>query len=149
LHKSYGVSSPIQFFSEEILFKLKRKSDHRYWLLSVIREEKQKAFYINYIFCRDDYLLELNKTYLAHSTLTDILTFSYDENAGTVSGDIFISIERVQENSVKFKQDFDTELRRVMVHGVLHLTGHSDKGKKEKNNMRELEDRYLAIFKNR
>ena len=141
------MTSPVQFFYEDIPFTLKRKADHRRWLLSVIREEKKKPWYINFIFCGDLYLLELNKTYLDHSTLTDILTFSYnDEDPAKISGDIFISIERVHENSTKFKQDFDTELRRVMVHGVLHLTGYRDKKLDERRKMKEMEDHYLAKF---
>jgi probable rRNA maturation factor len=137
------VSSPIQFFSEGISFTLKNKTEVRNWLNLVIREEKKKPWYINFIFCNDEYLLELNKAYLKHETLTDILTFPYQDDANAISGDIFISIDRVKENSAKFMQGFEMELHRVMVHGVLHLLGYSDHGKKKKEIMTEREDHYL------
>jgi len=137
------VSSPIQFFSEGIPFTLKNKTGISKWLNVVIREEKKKPWYLNFIFCSDEYLLELNKTYLRHETLTDILTFPYQDNPDTISGDIFISIDRVMENAAEFRQDFEKELQRVMVHGVLHLIGYSDHGKKKKKIMTEREDHYL------
>jgi probable rRNA maturation factor len=137
------VSSPIQFFSEGISFTLKNKTDIRKWLKVVIRQEKKTPWYINFIFCSDDYLLELNKTYLQHETLTDILTFPYQDDPDIISGDIFISIDRVKENADEFRQDFEKELQRVMVHGVLHLIGYSDHGKKKKIIMTEREDYYL------
>lgn len=88
----------------------------------------------------------LNKNYLDHETLTDILTFPYQENDKMVSGDIFISIDRVRENATEFGQDFEKEVKRVMVHGVLHLIGYSDHRKKEKVIMTDREDYYLALF---
>ncbi len=137
------MSSPIQFFSEGIPFNLKNKTGIRKWLNSVIREEKKKPWYLNFIFCSDEYLLELNKTYLQHETLTDILAFPYQDDPDIISGDIFISIDRVIENAAEFRQDFEKELQRVMVHGVLHLIGYSDHGKKKKKIMTEREDHYL------
>ncbi len=137
------MSSPIQFFSEGISFTLKNKIEIRKWLNVAIREEKKKPWYINFIFCSDDYLLELNRTYLQHETLTDILTFPYQDDTDTISGDIFISIDRVKENADEFRQDFEKELQRVMIHGVLHLIGYSDHGKKNKKIMTEREDYYL------
>ncbi len=110
---------------------------------SVIREEKKKPWYTNFIFCSDDYLADLNRTYLHHETLTDILTFPYQDEKDTISGDIFISIDRVKENADEFHQDFEKELQRVMVHGVLHLIGYSDQGKMKKKIMTEREDYYL------
>jgi rRNA maturation RNase YbeY len=137
------VSFPIQFFSEGIPFTLKNKAKIRNWLNSVIREEKKNPWYTNFIFCSDDYLLELNRTYLHQETLTDILTFPYQDDKDTISGDIFISIDRVKDNAEEFRQDFEKELQRVMVHGVLHLIGYSDQGKTKKKIMREREDYYL------
>jgi rRNA maturation RNase YbeY len=137
------VSLPIQFFSEDILFTLKDKTGIRRWLNDVIREEKKKPWYINFIFCSDSYLFELNKTYLKHETFTDILTFPYQDDKEIISGDIFISITRVKENAIDFDQDFDKELLRVMVHGILHLVGYSDHEKKEKKIMTKREDYYL------
>ena len=115
------MSYPIQFFSEGISFTLKNKTGIRKWLDLVILGEKKKPWYINIIFCSDDYLFELNKTYLKHETLTDILTFPYQEDQRTITGDIFISVDRVKENAIEFNQDFEKELSRVMVHGILHL----------------------------
>jgi rRNA maturation RNase YbeY len=141
------VTRPIQFFREEIPFILKDKIHIRRWLDSVILEEKKKPWYINIILTNDEYLFELNKTYLQHETFTDILTFPYqEEDKNIISGDIFISINRVKENASIFKQDFEMELRRVMVHGVLHLIGYNDKGKKEKELMTKKEDYYLEKF---
>jgi probable rRNA maturation factor len=139
------VSFPIQFFNEDTAFRLKGKASIRKWLNHVIRSENKKPWYINFIFCSDAYLLDLNKTYLDHSTLTDILTFPYEEDEETISGDIFISIERVRENAKEYRQEFEMELKRVMVHGILHLIGYSDKGKKEKARMTAKEDFYLGL----
>ena len=138
------MSHAIQFFSEGIFFILKDKASIRKWLTLVIREERKNPWYINFIFCSDDYLFELNKTYLKHETFTDVLTFPYGEDNSIISGDIFISINRVKENAVDFDQDFETELKRVMIHGILHLIGYNDHGKKEKKIMTEREDHYLA-----
>ena len=140
------MSFPIQFFSESISFTLKNKIGIRKWLNNVIKEEQHKAWYINFIFCSDDYLLELNKTYLQHETLTDILTFPYDGENGKITGDIFISIDRVKDNALEFNQKFDNELKRVIVHGVLHLIGYSDNETVEKEVMRDKEDYYLSKF---
>jgi rRNA maturation RNase YbeY len=140
------MSFLIQFFSEDIPFVLKNKACCRRWLNNVIREEKKISGDINFIFCSDEYLLDLNKTYLRHETLTDILTFPYADDLKTLSGDIFISIERVKENASRFQQDFEKELKRVMVHGLLHLIGYDDHGKKEKEIMTEREDHYLGKY---
>jgi probable rRNA maturation factor len=137
------VAFTIRFFSEDVPFVLKDKTAIRSWLKEVILEEGKSLHGINYIFCSDDYLLTLNKTYLQHDTLTDIITFPYEETAGQVSGDIFISVERVKENSEEFRQDFKKEIKRVMVHGLLHLIGYGDHDKKEKKVMRTKEDYYL------
>ena len=137
------MSLPIQFFSEDISFILKDKTGIRKWLNDAIREEKKTPWYINFIFCNDNYLFELNKTYLRHETLTDILTFPYQDEKNIISGDIFISIDRVKENAIEFDQDFNRELLRVMIHGILHLIGYSDHGKEQKKIMTEHEDYYL------
>lgn len=99
---------------------------------------------LSYIFCSDKYLQEINNQYLKHRTFTDIITFNYGAEEG-IEGDIFISINRVKENANKFKSDFDTELHRVIIHGVLHLIGYNDKTKTEKALMREKEDTYLSL----
>jgi rRNA maturation RNase YbeY len=140
------LDQKIQFFSENITFRLPNKARIRSWLLSVIQSEKKKAWYINYIFCDDLYILELNKTYLDRDYFTDVISFSYSEEPGTVSGDIFISIDRVRENADKFGQSFDSEIRRIMVHGLLHLTGYRDRLKNEKKRITKKEDHYLSLF---
>lgn len=139
------MSSPIQFFSEGISFTLKNKTGIRKWLNQVISEEQKGPWYINFIFCNDEYLFELNKTYLKHQTFTDILTFPYEHETDEISGDVFISIDRVIENAAEFHQEFDQELKRVIVHGVLHLIGYSDEGKNKKS-MTAKEDYYLSKF---
>jgi probable rRNA maturation factor len=138
------VGSSILFFNEEISFVLKNKTGVRHWLNRVIQAEKWSTGMISFIFCTDEFLLKLNNAYLQHDTLTDILTFPSEENPGEVSGEIYISIERVRENALLFSQKFDQELKRVMVHGVLHLMGYSDHGK-ERKKMTLLEDRYLEM----
>jgi len=142
------VNSKIQFFSEETSFILKNKNAIRLWLIKAINEENKKPWYINFIFCNDQYLLELNKLYLNHSTLTDILTFPFIEDPDIISGDIYISVERVEENARIFGETKETEFRRVMVHGVLHLIGYKDKTGIQKKAMRQKENYYLNQFKN-
>ncbi|HSN49653.1 MAG TPA: rRNA maturation RNase YbeY [Bacteroidales bacterium] len=138
------MNSKIQFFSEDTAFNLKGKLRLRKWIQEVIASEQKKPWYINFIFCSDVYLLELNKTYLKHSTFTDVITFPYEENETTVSGDIFISIERVEDNAFTYGESFDRELHRVMIHGVLHLLGYEDKSADKKKEMTAREDLYLA-----
>ena len=117
----------------------------RIWIEDVIKKEKKTVGDITYIFCDDDYLLERNKEFLDHNTLTDIITFNYciDNN---ISSDIMISIDRVKENSTTFENSFNEELKRVMIHGILHLIGYNDKSDKEKELMREKENYYLNMF---
>jgi rRNA maturation RNase YbeY len=141
------VNSKIQFFSEGTSFILKNKNTIRSWLLKAISEENKKPWYINFIFCNDDYLLELNQIYLDHNTLTDILTFPFAERPDIVSGDIFISIDRVEENAKSFGEPEDRELRRVIIHGVLHLIGYKDKTRIDREIMRGKENYYLSLLK--
>lgn len=120
-------------------------NQNKKWLNQVISNEAKEEGDITYIFCDDDYLLEKNIRFLNHNTLTDVITFDYCEG-NSVSGDIFISIERVKENSEVFKVDFLTELNRVMVHGLLHLLGYKDKTERESNLMRKKENYYLSKY---
>ena len=120
-------------------------NQNKKWLNQVISNEDKEEGDITYIFCDDDYLLEKNIRFLNHNTLTDVITFDYCEG-NSVSGDIFISIERVKENSEVFKVDFLTELNRVMVHGLLHLLGYKDKTERESNLMRKKENYYLTEY---
>jgi len=135
----------ITFSTIETNFQLQNKLKVRTWVKGIIAAEGKLAGDITYIFCNDDYLGKLNKQYLNHETLTDIITFDYSENR-ILSGDIFISIERVKENAVSFKTNLSAELGRVMAHGVLHLTGYKDKKPDEKIIMRAKEDFHIESF---
>ena len=140
------MSLKIRFFSEEIDFVLEKRVKVRQWITGVIRAENKNPGTINYIFCSDGYLLDLNKAYLQHDTLTDIITFPNEDIPTKISGDIYISVERVKENALKFQQEPGSELKRVMVHGVLHLLGYHDKTRNEKTLMRSKEDYYLLRY---
>ena len=129
----------------KINFKLTGEKKYTDWICSIITKEGKVLRQIDYIFCTDKYLLELNQKHLDHNTYTDIITFDYTLN-NLVSADIFISIERLRENSKKFKVAFKNELLRVMVHGVLHLLGYKDKSKKDAQRMREKENKAIELF---
>ena len=135
----------VLFNNQSIDFKLKHKTKLKQWIKTITEKEKHTLGTINYIFCSDDELLEINIKHLNHNTLTDIITFDYTE-AKKIHSDIFISIDRVTENAKKFKVDFDTELRRVMIHGILHLCGYKDKTSADAELMRKKENSSLIIF---
>ncbi len=116
------------------------------WIKKILQIEKRQLGTLTFIFCDDDYLLTLNKTYLQHDTLTDVITFDYGEELGGISGDIFISKDRVHENAQELGILFLEELYRVMVHGVLHLLGYSDKEAEEVMLMRQKENYYLSLL---
>lgn len=137
----------INFFSQDIPFKIPKSGKARTWIREVILREKKTLASINYIFCSDDYLGTLNQQYLNHATLTDILTFDHSENSQNIEGDIFISIDRVSENARFFKTTVDEEIHRVLIHGVLHLIGYKDKTSRQKSQMREKENAYLSLRK--
>ncbi len=136
---------PIHFFQEGVRYKTPRASKIKQWVKQTCETEGFKIGEINYIFCNDSYLLKLNKEYLNHRTLTDIITFDYCDN-NEISGDIFISLERVKENAMKFSVSLNEELLRVMIHGALHLMGYSDKTTSQKNLMRKKENEYLSLW---
>ncbi|MGC1241166.1 MAG: rRNA maturation RNase YbeY [Chryseosolibacter sp.] len=135
----------INFFDQDISFKIPKPQKTRRWILDVISREKKQLTEINYILCSDEYLLSMNKEYLNHKTLTDIITFDNSEIPDAIEGDIFISIERVQANAVELATEFDEELHRVLIHGVLHLIGYGDNTPSEKKVMRKKEDAYLSL----
>ena len=135
----------IQFCSEDITFSLKEKLKHKAWLNEVAKQEGKKILELTYVFCSDMYLLQINQEYLNHDTLTDIVTFDNSEDPKKIEGDIFISIERVKENGDKLGTS-ETELERVMVHGLLHLLGYKDKKKEDKALMTEKEDFYIKQY---
>ena len=135
----------IQFCTEDTTFSLKEKLKHKAWLNEVAKQEGKKILELTYVFCSDEYLLQINQEYLNHDTLTDIVTFDNSEDPKKIEGDIFISIERVKENGDKLGTS-ETELERVMVHGLLHLLGYKDKKKEDKALMTEKEDFYIKQY---
>ncbi len=136
----------IHFHNLQIDFKLKNKAKLKSWVKHIAEFEKKTIGTLNYIFTSDEELLQKNKQFLNHNTLTDIITFDYCEN-NTLNGDIFISIERVTENAKKFNVEFIEELHRVIIHGTLHLCGYKDKTKATATLMRKKEDWALRKLK--
>ena len=132
-------------FNYEADFELTEEAVISDWLSKVIVSENKKEGDINYIFCDDDYLVEINKQYLDHDTLTDIISFDYSVG-NELNGDIFISVERVKENAVEYGVSFEDELKRVMVHGILHYSGYKDKSEEDERIMRGKEDEKLGMF---
>ncbi len=136
----------IQYASTQTKFRLKEKERTTIWLEHVIGIKHKFPGNLTFIFCSDNYLLEVNKQYLQHDTYTDIITFNYNEGH-YISGDIFISVDRVKENAAAYKVTFEDELHRVMAHGVLHLLGYNDKSKTDASEMRKMEEMALAMMK--
>ncbi|MBE8714100.1 rRNA maturation RNase YbeY [Sphingobacterium hungaricum] len=135
----------ILFFNEGLEFTLKNKQKVRSWIFETIKSEGfKRVSELNFIFCSDAYLLEINQQYLNHDTFTDIVTFDSSEEEEVIAGDIFISVERTRENALKFGVTETAELHRVIIHGVLHLCGFGDKNKKDKELMTAKENEYLA-----
>ena len=136
----------INFFTEDIEFKFKKKKDLKSWIKQVIVSEKKVIGNLNYIFTSDKYLLKINQKYLNHNTYTDIITFNYDEG-NIINGDIYISIDRVKENAMKYANNFDNEFYRVVIHGVLHLIGYDDTNEYLEKVIRNKEDDYLKLLR--
>lgn len=136
----------IRFFEEEVKFKLQNRNKYKRWLKSIAFEEGFSVQDLNYIFCTDEYLHEINLKYLQHDTYTDIITFDQSELSTKISGEIYISIDRVVENAKSLQVTFEKELNRVISHGLLHLCGYTDKNKSDKLNMRLKEDAALGGF---
>lgn len=134
----------IQFFEEDISYKLKNKALVRQWIKDTITAEGFKLKELTYVFCSDAYLLPMNQQYLDHDTYTDIITFDNSDVEGDIVGDIFISVERIRENAAKFKISETDEMHRVIIHGALHLLGYTDKTVVTKQKMTQKEDEYLA-----
>jgi len=134
----------ISFFEEDIQFRLKDKALVRQWITDSVIKEGFKLKELNYIFCSDAYLLQINQQYLDHDTYTDIVTFDNSEEEGKIISDIFISIERIRENALKFNVAETDELHRVIIHGALHLLGYKDKTATDKQKMTQKEDFYLS-----
>lgn len=137
----------INFFQEETPFHLDKKLLRKKWLKSIAATENFKILDLNYIFCSDEYLFKMNLEYLDHNTYTDIITFDNSEEEKAIEGDIFISIERVKENSEKLGVPIQDELSRVISHGLFHLMGYKDKIKEEAQIMRSKEEFAINLFK--
>src|SRR5258705_12484163 len=132
-------------FNYESEFTLENEEAIATWLSAVIVSEKKTEGEINYIFCDDEYLHKINIEYLNHDTLTDIISFDYTMG-NEISGDIFVSVERDLDNSKDYNTSFDNELKRVLVHGVLHYCGYKDKSEEDVALMRSKEDEKLSMF---
>lgn len=135
----------IEFFFEEVSIPGFSEEEIREWIIGVIENEKNVPGDISFIFCNDQYLYQMNVQYLQHDSLTDIITFDYCPETGNISGDLFISIDRVEENARELNLSFHDELKRVMVHGVLHLMGYNDKDSAQRAAMRQRENYYLTL----
>ncbi|ADY53566.1 protein of unknown function UPF0054 [Pseudopedobacter saltans DSM 12145] len=135
---------PINFYKEDISYKISDINNLRSWINQTIVTEKKELQELNFILCSDEYLLKINQEYLNHDTYTDIITFDNSEDEGMIYGDVFISIERVKENARIFGVKTADELHRVIIHGTLHLLGYPDKKKQEKALMTEKENFYLS-----
>jgi probable rRNA maturation factor len=127
---------------DSVSFNLKNKRLIKSWIKDIIQQNKKEVGDINYIFCSDEKILEINKEFLKHDYYTDIISFDYCEE-NKISGDIFISIDTVKSNSIKYKTEFLEELHRVIIHGVLHFLGFKDKTKADAEKMREAENKAL------
>jgi len=132
-------------FNYENEFEISNEDAYADWLSTVIVSENKSEGDINYIFCDDAYLLEINQQYLDHDTLTDIISFDYSVG-NELHGDIFISTERVAENAADFGVPFEEELKRVLVHGVLHYCGYKDKSDADEKLMRQKEEEKMKLF---
>jgi probable rRNA maturation factor len=141
------MDASIQFHKADVRFRLLKQNELRMWLVSVAKKEGFKVESINVILCSDEYLYQMNVSYLKHKTYTDIITFDYSQRSSPLSGELYISIERVIDNADNLGIKASEELHRVMVHGVLHLCGYGDKTASDKALMRKKEDFYLSLRK--
>jgi probable rRNA maturation factor len=141
----YSTNSHISFCKVDIEYNHTQITKYRTWLKQACESEKRQLGELGYNFCSDNFLLDMNKQHLNHDYYTDIITFDFSEGK-LVSGDIYISIERVKENAKTENTTFKTELKRVIIHGLLHLCGYKDKSPKEAKLMRQKEDYYLSLW---
>jgi len=135
----------ISFHNEDIAFVLPQKRLYKQWIEQTVLSHGKTVGELTYVFCSDEYLLEMNKTYLQHDYYTDIITFDYSEE-NNISGDLFISVDRVKDNALKIGVSLQNEMQRVVIHGVLHLCGFKDKEKTDVEIMRKMEEKALLLF---
>ncbi|UEG50745.1 rRNA maturation RNase YbeY [Ferruginibacter lapsinanis] len=136
----------VQFFFIKNESVLKDRTKLKQFIPTVFSKEKKKLGSLLYIFCSDDYLLEINKAYLKHNYYTDIITFSLSELNRPIEGEIYISVDRVRDNALQLGTTIKEELHRVIFHGALHLCGYKDKSSKEEALMRKVEGKYLDLY---
>ena len=136
----------IHFFSEEIKFTLREKLNRKRWLKKIATNAGFTIKELNYVFCSDEYLYQMNRDYLKHDSYTDIITFDNSEKKGDIEGDIFVSIDRVRENAKTHAQEVETEMNRVLAHGLLHLMGYKDKTLEEVALMRLKEEESIKLY---
>lgn len=131
-------------FQKPVLLQQRRKL--KAFLSRKVDEKRRTVDVVNYIFCSDEELLDINRRFLNHNTYTDIITFHYHQPGRPVQSDIYISVDRVKENAQKFRTNLSTELHRVIFHGMLHLLGFKDKSEREAKTMRSMEDQWLSEY---
>lgn len=140
-------SRKIKFNEEDASISFVKKKEHiKVWINDVVVAHNAKIIEINYIFCSDEYLLNVNKEYLQHDYYTDIITFDNSEYEGEIESDIFVSIDRIRDNAETLNEPFEREFHRVLIHGVLHLLGFKDKSEEDEKTMRAKEDECLALI---
>ena len=132
-------------FNYELDFEIQNEEEYSHWISSVLLSEEKLEGEINYIFVDDDYLLDLNQKHLNHDTLTDVISFDYSLG-NEIHGDIYISIDRVRDNALDFNVTFEEELKRVMIHGILHYCGYKDKTETDEKLIRSKEDEKIKMF---
>jgi len=137
----------VHFFSEDIDFELPEKLRRKRWLKQLAAGAGFRIKELNYVFCSDEYLYQMNVDYLNHNTYTDIITFDNSEKAKELEGDIFISVDRVRENAKSIQVEEEVELTRVLAHGLLHLMGYKDKAKEEASLMRSKEEEAIELYR--
>ncbi len=140
------ANTPVSFHYPYSAFQLRQREELKRFITRLFLREKSKLHSLSYIFCSDDYLLGINQSFLKHDTYTDIITFPLSAKGEPISGEIYISVERVKENAQTFQSSFNRELHRVIFHGALHLCGYKDKTKAEAGLMRSKEEEYLNRY---
>ena len=140
------MSIKIIFNFKDVSFLLPNRKLLKTFIAKLFQKEQITVQQLDYIFCSDQYLLKLNKTYLGHDYYTDVITFTLSDSSEPIRGEIYISIDRIRENAKLYDRSFRNELHRIMLHGALHLSGYTDKRKKDKELMTKKEDYYLTQF---
>lgn len=139
-------SPPVQFHFDKVRLSLKERGELKTFLNDLVIKEKKKLNHLNYIFCSDKSILDINRKYLNHNFYTDVVTFDLSSTPGEIIGDIFISADRIRDNAKSLELPITTELYRVMLHGLLHLCGYNDKTENQRKLMRMKEDFYLNLY---